>query len=137
MILRLIGKFLVIAFLAGLAAWVPFLFYVEMLGMDWVKGGPAMDNHLIGLRIAMLGTFAVGLPIAIMVYFLARDSLVREPRTLLTIALLSGVMIALTGLVLEDVEAAWQMGLPTLAAAGTFAALGYIWIIKPMRESMQ
>lgn len=130
----ILAKFLCIAFFAGLAAWAIgasiFVFERSPTPVDLT---PILTSIF---WVALLGSYVVGLPVAALVFAMAHKHLVQSPKTLFMLAALAGVMMTLTCLVLGDARAAMLFGIPSFAAAMTFAAFGYLWIIKPQREAL-
>ncbi|MBV7260013.1 hypothetical protein [Erythrobacter crassostreae] len=86
--------------------------------------------------MAFLGSYAVGFPIALLVYFLAGEQLARWPSTIFVIGVLSAVMITLASFTLADRYAALLFGGGSLFAALTYATLGWFWVIKPQQEAL-
>ncbi|MGB3469456.1 MAG: hypothetical protein WBA51_01370 [Erythrobacter sp.] len=130
MTFSIIARFAVIAFAAAVAAWVPLVF-----GHFFRDGEPlAIQTYFASLSVALLGSFTVGLPVALLTFHLAWRHLVQSPVTLAMIACLSGVMMMLTSFVLLGREGLITLGLPSFIAAGTFGLLGWLWIIKPIGQ---
>ena len=126
-------KFLAIAFAAAVVAWLPVYL---LFGLDMSSRlQPSFAGGLF--QIALAGSFGIGLPIALATFMMARRHLASSPSTLVLIVLLVGVMIALTSLVLLDASAAFLFGIPSLLAAATYAVLGWLWVLRPMRVSAE
>ncbi|MGB3806093.1 MAG: hypothetical protein WA936_02730 [Erythrobacter sp.] len=125
MTLAIVGKSLAIAAAAALAALVP----VTFLSNDGSYG-------IAFLYVALIGSFGVGLPVAGLVYWLARRELLRRPGLVFLIANLAGAVLALTAALLGDLFGLYAFGLPCLIAANTFALLGWLWIVRPAREKL-
>ena len=123
-------KFLAIAFVAAVAAWLPVFFSFVLGDSSWFE--PDFAGNLF--MVALLGSYGIGLPIALATFFMAGRHLTQSPSILVLIVLLSAVMIALTSLVLLDASAAYIFGVPSLFAAATYAVLGWFWILKPQRD---
>ncbi len=133
--LALIAKFVLIAFAAGVAAWVPAGLHFAALGADLSKAADTGNIQLFWLQISLLGSFAVGLPVALLVYYLAAPQLAQRPATIFLIAALAGVMMILTCAVFGDASSMVLFGIPSFIAANTYAVLGYFLIIRPMRQT--
>ena len=128
---RVISKMAVIALIAAFAAWlrVALVFAGSMDAATWP---PTMGRMFL---VALLGSFGIGFPIAATIFFLARRELARAPSSLVLIVILVGVMIALTSFILLDESAAIIFGVPSLFAASAYALLGWLWLLKPLREA--
>ncbi|MEP3051746.1 MAG: hypothetical protein ABJP48_02030 [Erythrobacter sp.] len=87
------------------------------------------------LPLALLGSFAVGLPVALLTYFFAAKRLTSSPLTLLLIANLAGIVLILASFALADVFGAFFLGLPSWLAANVFGVIGWFWIVKPQKEA--
>jgi len=122
----LLGKSIAIAIIAAIAAWAPWVF----INQSDVSLSASV------LPIALLGTFAVGLPIALLTYYLARAQLHKTPSIVFIAANLAGAVMVLVTYLLGDLFGGLFFGMPSLIAANVFAALGYFWIIKPERETL-
>ncbi len=121
---------LFIALLAALVAWYPMVEFVTVED----EAGPLSEVGLKLLGVALLGSFALGLPIALLVYWLAGKSLSRSPGIVFMIANLAGAMMMLASFVLADEFGMLMLGVPSWIAANVYAGLGWLWILKPMRE---
>ena len=122
----LLGKSVAIASIAAIAAWAPWAFLNQT---------DASQSASV-LPVAFLGSFAVGLPIALLTYFLARTQLHKTPSIVFIAANLAGAVMVLVTYLLGDLFGGLFFGLPSLIAANVFATLGYFWIIKPEREAL-
>ncbi|TRD09849.1 hypothetical protein FGU71_12590 [Erythrobacter insulae] len=130
------AKFAVIAILAGIAAWVPVAIYL-MIEAGRSSSENALSGFQLGaLQVSLLGSLAIGFPVALLTYFLAVRQLARTPSALFLIAALSAVMITLAAYLVADTAAAFAFGVPSLIAAMTFAVLGWFWIIRPQRGAI-
>lgn len=126
-----LAKFAVIAFVAAVAAWLP-----ASAAVAWERQADLMPGFMVTLLpIALIGSYAVGLPVAVLTFWLARKHLIERPSTLAIIAPLAGLMMTLASFLLMDAAAAVLFGVPCLIAATTYALLGWYWILKPMREA--
>lgn len=126
-----IARFAIIAFMAAVAAWLP-----VALILTWDMQSDLAPGFMISLLpMALLGSYAVGFPIAVLTFWLARKHLVHHPSTLALIAPLAGLMMTLASFLLMDGSAAVLFGVPCFIAASTYAVLGWFWILKPMREA--
>jgi len=130
--LAVLGKSILIALVAAIAAWAfPMLYFAIEEGS--IDLGPTSLMRQASF-IALMGSYCVGLPIALVTYFLARQHLMRSPNTLFTIAFLASVMMVLVCLVFGDAFVALVFGVPAAIAAWVFAVLGWLWILKPQHE---
>ncbi|MEP3420708.1 MAG: hypothetical protein ABJN35_03165 [Erythrobacter sp.] len=125
-VLAVIGKANIVALLAAVAAWLP-------MGILFYSSNGGLNFNL--LLLALLGSFAVGLPVALLCFFMAGDYLRRSPKTVFLMANFAGIMLMLTSYAFADSFGLVFFGGPSLIAANVFAALGYLWIIKPQRET--
>ncbi|EAQ30195.1 hypothetical protein NAP1_05445 [Erythrobacter sp. NAP1] len=134
--LALIGKAVIIALCAAVAAWG----YVALLGfvhtMTTGEQQFSTEAALTTLGFSLLGSFAIGLPTALLTYFLSSRHLIYSPTTVMITGLLSGVMLVLASFVLGGEAGIVMLGVPALIAAITFAVLGWYWILKPKREAI-
>ena len=122
--LVVLAKSLVIALVAGVAVWLPFAAIGAMTG----------DIGLFLLPLALLGSFAVGLPVALLCFFLAGKELRRAPSTVFLMANCAGFVLLTSSAVLGDLLGLIMLGVPSFVAANIFAALGWFWILKPERD---
>lgn len=132
----LIGKSIVIAILAAVAAWA-YLFALTLYqdglqAADWVTGEASVGSFLV----ALLGTFAVGLPIALFTFLWSGKHLAQSVTTLAMVAVLAGIMLVLASYVLASDAGVLMLGIPAFIAAITFAVLGWYWILKPKRDTV-
>lgn len=132
MSLATIAKALIIALSAGILAWLP-LAISWVLGMDGELGLPAA---LSALPFALFGSFCVGLPVAVLTFFLSWRHLARSPTTLAMIAVLAGIMMILTSYAIADEAGVVTLGVPAFIAAVTYGLLGWFWILKPIRKTL-
>ena len=131
MSLNLLAKSVLIALLAALSAWA------YLLVLSLYTGGQVATS---GYRATMLygsliGSFSIGLPIALLTYWMSHRHLKASPRTLAMISLLAGVMMLLASYAIGDRAAAVMLGIPAFFAATTFGIFGWFWIVKPARET--
>jgi hypothetical protein len=139
-----IGKSIVIAFAAAITAWLSVALSSVLIGIPvaeqevlaGVEGARAAnpDVWALAFMFALFGNFAVGLPVALLTYFLSARHLIQSPATLAMIAVLAGIMVILASFVLAKADGIVVLGLPGFASAITFALLGWFWIIKPKRK---
>lgn len=130
----LFGKSMVIALLAGLIPWLVFWMFLapdNVLGWD----GPFGVSFAV-LPIGLLGSFAVGLPIALMTYALAGTVMAQRPIAVFMAANLAAAVMALVLAVLGGPKVVWLYGIPCAIAANTYALLGWQWILKPLRAEL-
>ncbi|MEP1420639.1 MAG: hypothetical protein ABJK59_02580 [Erythrobacter sp.] len=128
-------KAALVAICAALIAGVPMS---VLLTLD-VDSGFKLEaaSKLIGF--ALMGSVLVGLPIALLTYFLAAQRLSKSISIVLLAANLAGAMMVLACVALGGAFAALFLGLPSVLAANAYAVLGWFWILKPMaaaRESV-
>jgi len=130
--LALVAKAIVIALLSALVAWFPAaIFWTLDLGPE-LKLATMMKM----LSIALLGSFCVGLPVAAITLILARNFLISRPATVLIMANFAAAMMALASYALGGIFAVLMLGAPAFLAANTYATLGLVWIIHPMRKTL-
>ncbi|MEM7778932.1 MAG: hypothetical protein AAF697_00915 [Pseudomonadota bacterium] len=131
MTVSVIPKFAFIAVIAAVAAWLP-------VAISFAFDGPVLGAkfYLALLLPALIGSFGIGLPVALVTFHLSWRHLVYEPSTLIIIATLAGVMMMLTSFVLLGDEGLLALGLPSFVASATFAILGWFWILRPLRNSL-
>ena len=133
--LALVAKGVVIAICAAVAAWA-YLFALTLYqgngagGAEWITGEASRASFLV----ALLGTFAVGLPIALFTFRFSGKHLAQSFTSLAMVAVLAGIMLLLASFVLADEAGVLVLGIPAFIAALTFGGLGWLWILRPMRE---
>lgn len=132
MSLPVLGKSILIAFVGTIVVWVYASTYLQYAGTD--QGFPSYHDKIF--QVALLGNFVIGLPIALLVFWLAHKHLVRSPTTLAMVSVLAGIMMILASFAMGDSEAVLALGLPAFVAALTYGLLGWFWILRPMRKSM-
>ncbi len=133
MTIGLILRALLIALLAALAAWLPL---AVLVALD-IDVGIIPSYSVLLLPLALFGSFALGLPIALLVYWLAGKSLTGSPKTVFMMANLAGVMMMLASFVLAGESGIRLLGIPSWIAANVYALLGWFWILKPGRVESQ
>lgn len=131
--LTLIAKGVVIAIVAAAAAWA-YLFAFTLWqdgpqASDWPLGEASIASFLV----ALLGTFAVGLPIALFTFRFSAAHLAQSFTTLAMVVVLAGIMLMLASFVLADEAGVLALGIPAFIASLTFGLLGWLWILRPMR----
>ncbi|BDW82647.1 hypothetical protein MACH24_20850 [Erythrobacter sp. Dej080120_24] len=131
MTLAVFGKAMIIAIVAALIAWAYLLAFSEISGGDSVAPG----SREIMLYGSLTGSFAIGLPVALLVFWMSHRHLAASPTTLAMIVVLAGIMMLLASFVIGDAEGMIVLGVPAFLAAATFGVLGWFWIIRPMRNS--
>jgi len=124
--LVLLGKSILIATCAGIAAWLPVA--LTLFGTDFGASFPL-------IYLALLGSFAVGLPIALLTLFLAGKAMSDRIGTVMTAANCGGFMLLLVTAVLGGPFGVLYYGVPSWIAANVFGLLGWFLILKPMREA--
>lgn len=131
--LSLAGKGIAIAIFAAIASWG--YHFVAALrtghGAEWIMGS---ESSLI-FSVALLGTFAIGLPIAFFAYRFSALHMAQSFVTLAMVAVLSGIMLVLASFVVGDRAGVVLMGIPAFIAALTFGLLGWFWVLRPQRKS--
>lgn len=129
--IALLGKTVVIALCAAVAAWG----YIHLLVAFDGSASGTLDSETSGLALmfALVGCFAIGLPIALLIYVFSAQHLARSVTTLAMVAVLCGVMLVLASFVVGGEAGAILIGVPAFIAAITFAVLGWFWILRPMR----
>ncbi len=128
---RLLAKSCAIALIAGLAAWLPMAILLTV-DMDANLALPAAVRML---PLALLGAFAVGLPIALLTYVLSGSHLRGSAYPVFLAANLAGMVLLTVTFLLGHLFGVFLFGLPTLVAANVFALLGWFWILKPVPEA--
>lgn len=129
-LLNLLGKSVVIALCAAVVAW----FY--LLAMVSYSGADLLDTSYSGLMLqgTLLGSLTIGLPVSLLTLSMARRHLLQSPRTLAMIVALAGVMMVLASYALAEREGMIMLGAPAFLAAIVYGAMGWFWILRPMRE---
>lgn len=129
-ILTLIGKSVLITIAAALAAWL------YLIGFASYGEGEISTRGYVGLLLygSLAGSFAIGLPVALLVFWMSHRHLVASPITLAMIVALSGIMMLLASFVIGDIEGMIMLGTPAFLAAVTFGVLGWLWIVAPLRK---
>ena len=131
MTLAVFGKSIIITICAALMAWGYLLAFSLYSGGDLAAPG----SRGIMLYGSLIGSFAIGLPVALLVFWMSRDHLAASPVTLAMFVVLAGIMMLLASFVIGDVEGMIVLGTPAFLAAATFGVLGWFWIIRPMRDA--
>ncbi len=132
-ILGLFANFVGIAIAGSVAAWITVVAIFALQRSDEPVTEIWIEVYMGMFWVGLAGNFVVGLPVALLVYALARKHLVQAPASLAMISVLSGVMLILASYVIGDERAALIFGLPAFASAITFGAAGYFLIIRPQR----
>ena len=132
MSLALIVRFALIAFVAAIAAWIP-------VAASFVFDGAAFGVvFYLGLFVpALLGSFTIGYPVALLAFYLSWRHLVASPTTLAMVSVLAGIMMLLTSYAIAEEEGVLALGIPAFIAALTYGILGWFWILRPLRASEQ
>lgn len=129
----LIAKSVLIALVAAITSTL----LVLMAGLALSRSdGLPLESWQSLFAFALLGNFAIGLPVALLVYFLSGRQLVRFPSIIGIIALLAGIMSMLASFVIAEREGVLFLGIPSLISAAVFAGLGWLWIIRPLRSQL-
>ena len=101
--LSLVAKGVVIAICAAVAAWA-YLVALTLYqgngagGAAWITGEASRASFLV----ALLGTFAVGLPIPLFTFRFSGKHLAQSFTSLAMVAVLAGIMLLLASFVLAD-----------------------------------
>lgn len=132
--LSLLGKSMLIALAASAAALAPV--GVATLFTSIAQSDPLLSVQSVSFMwmVALLGSFAIGLPVALLTHMLAGKHIVRFPSTLALIAGLAIIVMTIASFVVAGAAGIVYLGLPAAFACLTFAGLGWIWIIRPNRE---
>ena len=130
--LSLLGKALVIAICAAVT---PALTLAVVSAVLENGGAMSLQATYSLFAVSLLGSFMIGFPVAMLVYFMAWRHLVRFPTTLVLITFLSVVVMTIASFVIGGAGGIAFLGLPAAFAAVTYAGLGYLWIIRPMRTA--
>lgn len=126
MTLGLLARLAVIAFFAAVAASLAFFGLLMMDGAVDAMMYPA-------IYVALVGSYAIGFPVALLTFQFSAKNMAQSPGVLVMIAALSSVMLVLTSFAIGDKVAAYWLGVPSVIAVFTYAALGWLWIVRPMR----
>ena len=116
------AKAIVIALIAAIMSWLPAGLLV----------GFATITTL--LPTALLGSFAIGLPIAILVFCFAGAELAKSFTTLAAMTFLAGIMLLLASYAVAGEGGVKLLGIPAFIAAVTYGVLGWFWILKPLQK---
>ena len=125
-LLILLAKSVVIAVFAAIAAWLPWAV------LNAADGGLSLTL----LPIALIGSLAVGLPVALLTYHLAGNELRKSPKNVFLAANFAGVVMLLVTSLLGSLFGGMFFGIPSMIAANVFALFGWFWILKPQREAL-
>ncbi|MEM6828178.1 MAG: hypothetical protein AAF553_09565 [Pseudomonadota bacterium] len=120
------AKLLAIALIAALAASAAF-------GALLAFNGAFNQTAYNAFSIAVLGSYAIGFPVAFLTFQFAGRHMAASPSTIAMIAALSSVMLLLASFAIGDVGAMYWLGIPSVIAVVTYAVLGWFWIVRPMR----
>jgi len=131
------AKAILIAVCAGLAAWAYFMLSSVVEGFSPDRPGPDLELASGVLGMTLFGSFAVGLPVALVTFLLSWRHLAHSPTTLAMVAVLSGIMMVLTSYAIADEVGVLTLGIPAFLAALTYGILGWFWVLKPLRNSSQ
>ncbi|MEE4538543.1 MAG: hypothetical protein V2J51_08660 [Erythrobacter sp.] len=129
--LEIAVKGVVIAFFAAVAAWLPAAAF-------WTLDMDQQSRFAVATRmlpIAILGSYVVGLPVAMLTFFFARRHLIDSPKTLFLMANLSAIVMTLASYAIGDRLVVLMLGVPSFIAANTYAFFGWIWVINLIREN--
>ena len=126
--LALLAKMAAIAFLAAVMASLAF---VALLIID---GGTFDAMMYPTVYVALVGSYVIGFPVALFTFQFSAKHMAQSPSVLVMIATLSGTMLVLASYAIGDRDAAYWLGLPSVAAVMTFAGLGWLWLVRPLRS---
>ncbi|MEM9312073.1 MAG: hypothetical protein AAGA34_11575 [Pseudomonadota bacterium] len=121
-------KFAGTAVIAGTVAW---LTYSAMMRLD---SRPLADRSIEGLSSAIIGSLLIGFPVAFLTFQFAGRHIAAAPSNLWLITALAAVMVVLASFAIGNAYGAYWLGLPSVAAVTTYSALGWFWILKPLRK---
>lgn len=124
-ILVILAKSVVVAFVAAIAAWLPWGVFSAL------EDGISFEL----LPIALLGSYAVGLPIALLCIFMAGKHLRETPAVVFLMANLAAVTLLIASYAIADLFGFIFLGIPSFLAANVFAMMGWFWILRPMRKN--
>lgn len=133
--LSLAGKGIAIAIFAAIAAWA-YHFVVALQighGVEWARG----SESALAFSVALVGTFAIGLPVAFFAYRFSALHMAKSFVTLAMVAVLSGIMLILASYVVADRAGVLVLGIPAFIAALTFGLLGWFWILRPQEKALK
>lgn len=88
-------------------------------------------------KLAAMGCFVIGLPIAGLIFLFSGKHLARSFTTSAMVGALSGIMMVLASFVVGAEMGVAILGIPAFMAALTFTVLGWFWILKPERNRAQ
>ena len=132
--LGVIAKGVVIAICAAGAAVLSVALFAYAMEPDTaMREGKSQAWGLI-FGFALLGSMAIGLPVALLTFIFASKHLAQSPATLAMIAVLAGIMLVLASFVVGDEAGVYLLGLPAFAASLTYALLGWFWVVRPLRK---
>ncbi|MEO0461869.1 MAG: hypothetical protein AAF127_01980 [Pseudomonadota bacterium] len=86
--------------------------------------------------LALIGSFGIGLPVALLVLWLAGKQIAQNPQILAMIVALSAIMLMLASFAVGGEIAMFTLGLPSALAALTYGILGWFWILRPLRNTL-
>lgn len=130
MTLGVIARLAAIAFIAALATSLAFY------GLLLIDG--TVDAMVYSaLYGALVGSYTIGFPVALLTFQFSAKHMAQSPSVLVMIAALSAIMLVLASFAIGDANAAYWLGLPSVAAVLTYAALGWLWIIRPIRNTLK
>lgn len=132
--LKVIGKMAIIAACAALGAWLVAIMAMVYapLGFPFNSPGSSSGNSLELFPFALIGCYAVGMPIALLIHALAGRQLARSLAAVFLIALLASIMMLLASFVIGGGDAMIILGIPASIAAFIFAGLGWLWFLEPL-----
>lgn len=127
--LFLMAKSVMIALIASVVSWLYLLAFSV-----WVGGELASPGYQgVMFYGSLVGCFVVGLPVALLVFWMSHKHILASPETLAMIVVLAGIMMVLASYVIGERQGVILLGVPAIFASATFGILGWFWIIRPLR----
>ena len=123
-----LARLAAISFIAAIMASLSFV------GLVFLAGETLDTMMLPTVTTALLGSYAIGFPVALLTFQFSGRHMAQSPSELVMIAALSGAVLVMASYAIADREGAYWLGLPSVAAVMAFAGLGWLWIVRPMRK---
>ena len=126
----MIGKAVLMPVCAAMAAW-SYVMVLQLIasGVEYLN----IEVALAVFAVSLMGNFIIGLPIALLLFFLSTNQLFGSPTTLVITVVLTVIVMILATFIFGGDAAVLVFGIPASISAMTFAVLGWHWVIKPMR----
>lgn len=133
MSVAVLSKFLIIAVCAGVLAA---MFLLSLEGIDNLSRQREVSVELFGALVAVsvMSSFAIGLPVALLIFALSWRQLMTSPTTLAMTTILAGIMMVLASYAIGDETGVLILGIPAFIAALTYGILGWFWILRPLQR---